>query len=162
MAIEARCGKCKKKVKVKDELAGKKIKCPGCGAAIAIPAAEEAEENPDDGNSSESILNLNLDKFKHKEIDTEDEDFQSGEIEGAVALRRKREQAVKAGPPKEPLQPVDWVLCLLFSGFCLIYPIVLLVQGQRSRGLKALGLSAGMMAFLTTVAVLFYFAIYGI
>src|SRR5947207_12648817 len=31
MAISLTCGKCGKTLKVKDEWAGKKVKCPGCG-----------------------------------------------------------------------------------------------------------------------------------
>jgi hypothetical protein len=160
MAIEARCEKCDKKVKVKDALAGKKIKCPGCGAVIAIPAAaaEKQELNPD-LNSTESIINLNLKKFKHKEIDPEDEDFDLDQIEGAIANRRRRDMAEKSGPPKEPLEPIDWVLGLLFGGFCCIYPIVLLVKGKRSRGMKTLLLAAGVNVFWIVVQVLFFVAL---
>jgi hypothetical protein len=32
------CPTCQKKLSVKDELAGKKGKCPGCGQTMAIPA----------------------------------------------------------------------------------------------------------------------------
>jgi serine/threonine protein kinase len=35
------CPACRKQLKVKDELAGKKGKCPGCGATLTIPAAQE-------------------------------------------------------------------------------------------------------------------------
>lgn len=162
MSIEARCTKCDKKVKVKDELAGKKIKCPGCGEKLSIPeAAVEKQEINEDLNSTESIINLNLKKFKHKEIDLEDEelDLDLDQIEGAVANRRKRDQEVKSGPPKEPLEPIDWVLSLLFFGFCGIYPIVLLVKGKKSRGLKALALAAGVNVFLIVVVVLFVVAL---
>jgi hypothetical protein len=38
MAIDIECQSCGKKLRVKDELAGKKGKCPGCGAIIDIPA----------------------------------------------------------------------------------------------------------------------------
>lgn len=162
MAIEFRCEKCEKKLKVKDELAGKKIKCPECGAAIAIPAAKSSGKqklNPELG-STESIINLNLKKFKNKDIDLdEDEDFNIDELEGAVVARKKREQQVLSGPPKEPLEPMDWVFALLFGGFCCIYPIVLLVQGKRSRGMKTLMLSVAMNLFWMTVQGLTFFAI---
>ena len=32
------CTACQKKLSVKEELAGKKVKCPGCGAVMAVPA----------------------------------------------------------------------------------------------------------------------------
>jgi hypothetical protein len=31
------CPSCCKELKAKDELAGKKVKCPGCGKAAAVP-----------------------------------------------------------------------------------------------------------------------------
>ena len=42
MAITAQCGSCEKKFKANDTLAGKRVKCPQCGGAITIPAAEPA------------------------------------------------------------------------------------------------------------------------
>jgi len=36
------CPSCQKKLSVKDELAGKRVKCPGCGKAIAVPASAKA------------------------------------------------------------------------------------------------------------------------
>jgi hypothetical protein len=161
MAIEFRCEKCDKKLKVKDELAGKRIKCPGCQAATPVPVGVASKQELDpDLNSSEAIVNLNLKKFKGRAIDLdEDEDFHIDELEGAVVLRKKREQAELAGPPKEPLTPMDWVFSLLFAGFFLVYPIVLLVQGHRSRGLKTLMLSfvpltvVGLIVVLSMLAV---------
>ena len=35
--ISCRCGQCGKDLKVKDELAGKRVKCPGCGKPVAVP-----------------------------------------------------------------------------------------------------------------------------
>ncbi|HMF16437.1 MAG TPA: protein kinase [Gemmataceae bacterium] len=35
--ISFRCGQCGKELKVKGELAGKKVKCPGCHKAVAVP-----------------------------------------------------------------------------------------------------------------------------
>jgi hypothetical protein len=47
MAINLSCD-CGKKLAVKDEMAGKKVKCPGCGSVLTVPAAtgdaEEASE----------------------------------------------------------------------------------------------------------------------
>ena len=36
------CGNCNKQLKVKDELAGKKVKCPGCGQPVVVPALAAA------------------------------------------------------------------------------------------------------------------------
>jgi hypothetical protein len=48
MAIKAACPSCGRQLKVKDELAGKKVKCPGCGDHVRIPAGEgeQAEAPP--------------------------------------------------------------------------------------------------------------------
>jgi hypothetical protein len=45
MPISVKCpnANCGKALKVKDELAGKKVKCPGCATVIAIPSPEEPE-----------------------------------------------------------------------------------------------------------------------
>ncbi len=156
MAIEFRCGSCQKKLKVKDELGGKKIKCPACGKPIEVPEADGSAKPPPDPKlgSTASIINLNLDKFKHKEFDPEDSSDEIEGLEGAVVKRRQRLKAETAPPPSVPLQPVDWLICLLCNGFCLIYPIVLLARGEKSRGLKALGLSLAAIAFSIVVAVL--------
>jgi ribosomal protein S27E len=39
MALSVQCGQCGKEFRVKDELAGKRVKCSACGQPIAIPAA---------------------------------------------------------------------------------------------------------------------------
>src|SRR5262249_28510292 len=32
---------CEKKMKVRDDLVGRRVKCPGCGQAVAVPAEDE-------------------------------------------------------------------------------------------------------------------------
>jgi hypothetical protein len=41
MTIALTCQSCDKPLKVKDELSGKKIKCPGCGEIIAVPREKQ-------------------------------------------------------------------------------------------------------------------------
>ena len=38
MPIQVACGKCQKRYKAPDRLAGKRLKCPNCSSAIAVPA----------------------------------------------------------------------------------------------------------------------------
>ena len=45
MSIAVVCESCDRSVKVKDDLAGRKIKCPGCGKVLAVPD-EEADKEP--------------------------------------------------------------------------------------------------------------------
>ena len=40
--IECKC-KCGKRLKVRDELAGKRVRCPGCGQPVAVPANGDAK-----------------------------------------------------------------------------------------------------------------------
>jgi DNA-directed RNA polymerase subunit RPC12/RpoP len=49
MSLSVTCSDCDKSLKVKDELAGKKIRCPGCSSVIAIPKpASDDDEQPDE------------------------------------------------------------------------------------------------------------------
>jgi len=41
MPIQARCHGCGKMYNLTDDLAGKRVKCPGCGAAFLVPTAEQ-------------------------------------------------------------------------------------------------------------------------
>src|SRR4051812_10676226 len=49
--LSVTCPSCDKKLQVKDELAGRKVKCPGCQTVVAVPAAKvktaprKAEDN---------------------------------------------------------------------------------------------------------------------
>ncbi len=56
MAIMPECPGCGKRLKVKDEPAGKRGKCPGCGALLTIPepAAGGAQEFPDEFDLEET------------------------------------------------------------------------------------------------------------
>lgn len=40
MPVFIRCPDCQKLLKVKEELAGKRVKCPSCGVPVRVPAAE--------------------------------------------------------------------------------------------------------------------------
>jgi hypothetical protein len=44
MPLLIRCPACDKALKVKEELAGKKVKCPGCGKPVPVPAPEPPPE----------------------------------------------------------------------------------------------------------------------
>ena len=49
MSISIQCPGCEKKLSAKDELAGKRVKCPGCGQAILVPAAQPNASAPSQG-----------------------------------------------------------------------------------------------------------------
>ena len=41
MAISLSCPECDNSLRLRDDLAGKRIKCPGCEAVIRVPSADE-------------------------------------------------------------------------------------------------------------------------
>lgn len=59
--IKIKCG-CGKAIAAKDEWAGRKVKCPGCGKAIAVPgaAAPKPPKPPKPGRPSKVVLILSL------------------------------------------------------------------------------------------------------
>ena len=44
MPISVKCGDCGKALKAPDALAGKKARCPDCGAVVAVPEISEEME----------------------------------------------------------------------------------------------------------------------
>jgi hypothetical protein len=56
MPISVACPGCKKKLKAKDELAGKRVKCPACGEPVVIPGASPAPQTASTQRSWESLL----------------------------------------------------------------------------------------------------------
>jgi hypothetical protein len=47
MAITVTCSSCERELKVKEELAGRKVKCPACGEAIAVPVPGSNADSED-------------------------------------------------------------------------------------------------------------------
>jgi hypothetical protein len=41
MSIELECTGCRRNLRVKDEMAGRKVRCPGCGKVMTVPALVE-------------------------------------------------------------------------------------------------------------------------
>ncbi|MBC8116610.1 MAG: RDD family protein [Candidatus Saccharimonas sp.] len=74
MSILVSCDSCSKQLKVRDEAAGKRVKCPECGGVIEIPVpddvvdAEAADENPFEGGkiSSEGDVSSDGGKYDRK------------------------------------------------------------------------------------------------
>ncbi len=50
MAIKAQCGSCGTKVNAKDDLAGRRVKCPKCSQPMAIPSARPTRSHAAKGN----------------------------------------------------------------------------------------------------------------
>ena len=81
MTIKVQCG-CGKSLQVKDELAGKRVRCPACKQAVGVPPALEPEEVGDDA------LQVLLTESPPR-----------------PPARAPREEAVTAEPPRPPALP---------------------------------------------------------
>jgi hypothetical protein len=53
MAIAFTCSECEKDLKVKDEFAGRKVKCPKCGGSTTVPAAKKAKKKIEEDDEVE-------------------------------------------------------------------------------------------------------------
>lgn len=81
MSLTVSCPECDKKLKVKDDAAGKKIRCPGCSTVFPVPA----KSNDDD----DFLMGLDdAVKSKRKRSYTEEEIDQEEEAEPAPRTRK--------------------------------------------------------------------------
>jgi len=91
MPIPFACSGCGFQTQVKDALAGRKIKCPKCGAAGVIAAkgvtpAEQKESNDD-------LLNVNLDTFQ--DVQSEDGEELPENIRPQAGVKKKKKKKSK-------------------------------------------------------------------
>lgn len=85
------CRECGYKSKVKDELIGKKIKCPKCQAVGAVGGGKKPKREPQESDDPLSDLtSVNLRRFDDVEPDEDDEDFWETEEEEEVKPKKPR------------------------------------------------------------------------
>lgn len=58
MSLEVQCGQCAKRFAAAERLAGKQVRCPGCGGVIAVPAA--GSPAPATGGFSDGVIAATL------------------------------------------------------------------------------------------------------
>jgi len=157
VAIHVTCDACGKTLKTKDSAAGRRAKCPSCGAAIQIPETTEMEDggifdaeemgfddlgSPNDwGDATEDpaeagrkpcpmcgeMIKENAAKCRF-----------CGEIfDPELKKQAKRSGAADAD---SDLSTGDWVVAILCSGIGCIAGIVWMIQG-KPKGLKMFGVS---------------------
>ncbi len=101
MPVPFLCSSCGFQTKVKDELAGKKIKCPKCGVAAVIMVPTK-----DEGSSSD-LMQVNLDQFQDVASE-EDEELNPSAV-------KKKAPKKKAKAANEPLSPAVTGAAIGFS-----------------------------------------------
>jgi len=172
--IQVNCSKCGKGLKAPDALAGKKAKCPACGAVVDIPLQEEevidaelADLPSPSQESAGSDLGSLLDETAAYELEkpraaagaTGDENRRPcpacGEMIVATAAKcrfcgeifdatLKRKAKKQSAPGDEEMSTGDWVVAILCPGIGCIAAIVWLIMGKPKAG-KMLGVSICMI-----------------
>jgi DNA-directed RNA polymerase subunit M/transcription elongation factor TFIIS len=164
MAIPCECPQCGKHLKAADSAAGKKAKCPDCGAAVPIPAKAPRSQTADDDEFDLQKLNVE----EGVEGPVEDDRipcpmcgemiiatarkcrFCGEEVNQAPKRTAKKKSRGSTASEDSDLSAVEWVLCILCSGIGCIVGIVYMIQG-KPKGAKMLGVS--LLVWLTVAAV---------
>ena len=170
MPIQVNCSKCGKGLKAPDALAGKKAKCPACGAVVDIPLQEaevldaELEDLPspsqegagsDLGSLLDETAAYDLEKPKPAAGAPAEEDRRPcpacGEMIIATAAKcrfcgeifdttLKQKAKKRSGPGDAEMSTGDWLVAILCPGIGCIAGIVWLIMGKPKAG-KMIGVA---------------------
>lgn len=117
MSLSVTCSDCDKSLKVKDELAGKKIRCPGCSAVIAIPKpATDDDELPDEWDEPAPT--------KRKRRAADDDDFEDDEPIARPRSRSAKPASKKKGGRSKSKGPNVLVLVGAIGGGLVVLLLV--------------------------------------
>jgi predicted Zn finger-like uncharacterized protein len=103
MSLSVTCPDCDRTIKVKDEIAGKKVRCPGCSTVISIPAASA---NDDDFLSDFDDVSTpkRPRRRKSESIDDDEDDLPAVKPRGRKSAKTsKKKSSSKSGGPNWPL-----------------------------------------------------------
>ena len=118
MSLTVTCPDCDKTLKVKDEAAGKKVRCPGCSKVLSIPA--KSNDSDDDFLSGLNAAASPKRKRRHEEDDFDDEDDLPIE-----KPRAKKPSKKKSGKGKS--SGTNWLLIGGLSGAALVAVLFLAI-----------------------------------
>jgi hypothetical protein len=108
VAIIVSCS-CGKRLRVKDELAGKRIKCVGCGKTLAVPAPAEAEPEAPEPEGKEPFFWADLHALGGKIFALSPEAFYLADLKEKQFQRAKAALA-KGSPVEEVLDGAEIVI----------------------------------------------------
>lgn len=163
MSIKVSCDSCGKDLKVRDEAAGKRVKCPDCGSVIRVPQAEAPEDavdaesaDDDDPWGGEDLKSSGKALEPRKPcpacgemiIKTAGKCRFCGEILDPAlkkkVKKKKRSSSYSGGFDDDDMSVGDWVVALICSGIGCIAGIVWMIQG-KPKGTKMFLVSFGMV-----------------
>ncbi|MEK6644608.1 MAG: hypothetical protein AABZ08_11940 [Planctomycetota bacterium] len=141
MAIVAAC-KCGKKFKVKDELAGKAVRCPSCGSALKIPTANKGSSAAPAVDAAAALLRFE-EAQKKKQVSAEEEAARRDEQNKLIASydqitgktvkpgEKKKKAELEEGTPKKPtiLVKIADFFGAIFGTFAFKYVIITALCG---------------------------------
>ncbi|MBC7815372.1 MAG: hypothetical protein IAG10_00570 [Planctomycetaceae bacterium] len=165
MSIRISCDSCGKQLKVRDEAAGRRVKCPDCGSVVQIPEpddvmdAEAADDNPFAGGD----ISSDGAEYDRKPcpacgemiVKTAAKCRYCGEIfDPALKKKAKAKSRRSSGgyaDDGDDMSTGDWVAALICSGIGCIAGIVWMIQG-KPKGTKMFLVSLGMFIFWNIVS----------
>tara|TARA_B100000029_G_scaffold504818_1_gene584347 strand:- start:1112 stop:1657 length:546 start_codon:yes stop_codon:yes gene_type:complete len=171
MTIEVSCSACGKVLRAKDSAAGKKAKCPDCGAVISIPEAVfDAVDADEFGSGFDDELDFAaVEQYspaassggsgsKRRPCPACGEMIVSGAAKcrfcGEIFDRKLKQQSARSTPSDEDsnLSAGEWLICIFCSGIGCIVGIVYMCQ-SKPKGIKMLGISLLVQVIFTVIRV---------
>ena len=165
MSISVSCDSCGKQLKVKDDAAGKRVKCPGCGKAVQIPQSDDVmdAEADDDNPFAGGDISSDGPDYDRKPcpacgemiVNTAAKCRFCGEIFDATLKKSSKAQSGKSGgnATDAAMTTGDWVVAILCSGIGCIAGIVWMIQG-KPKGLKMFLVSLAVQVVVAIVQVI--------